>query len=100
MLCKVVFEGNMEQLRLLLKAGANTDAIDYDKQTALHIAAADGNLPAVSGVGLQVSSPLFIALTGQGHRGPKTWCANGVLVLLPCEWSQHLTSHLMVTCHM
>ena len=48
MLCKVVFEGSMEQLRLLLKAGADPNAIDYDKQTALHIAAADGNVPAVS----------------------------------------------------
>jgi ankyrin repeat protein len=31
----------------LLRAGANVDSFDYDKRTALHVAAADGNLAAV-----------------------------------------------------
>ena len=47
-LCKAVAEGRIDQLRLLLRAGANVNAADYDGQTALHVAAADGNLPAVS----------------------------------------------------
>lgn len=47
-LCTAVFEGDMPLLRRLLHAGASPNAGDYDKRTALHIAAADGNLPAVS----------------------------------------------------
>lgn len=46
-LCTAVFDGDMPLLRRLLHAGANPNAGDYDKRTALHIAAADGNLPAV-----------------------------------------------------
>lgn len=51
LLCKCVFEGKIDMLKSLLRAGANSNSIDYDKQTALHIAAADGNLPAVSAEG-------------------------------------------------
>lgn len=47
-LCTCVFEGDLTLLRRLLRAGADPDAADYDKRTALHIAAADGNLAAVS----------------------------------------------------
>jgi hypothetical protein len=46
-LCTAVFDGDMPLLRRLLHAGANPNAADYDKRTALHIAAAEGNLPAV-----------------------------------------------------
>jgi ankyrin repeat protein len=46
-LCTAVYDGDMPLLRRLLHAGANPNAGDYDKRTALHIAAADGNLPAV-----------------------------------------------------
>jgi glutaminase len=42
-----VYEGDMQLLRRLLHAGARADAEDYDKRTALHIAASDGNMPAV-----------------------------------------------------
>lgn len=48
-LCTAVHEGDMPLLRRLLRAGADPNAGDYDKRTALHIAAADGNLPAVRG---------------------------------------------------
>lgn len=48
MMCKLVYEGDMPQLRLLLRAGASPNVQDYDQQTPLHIAAADANLPAVS----------------------------------------------------
>lgn len=47
LLCTCVFSGELGLLRRLLRAGAHTDAGDYDKRTALHIAAAEGNLPAV-----------------------------------------------------
>jgi hypothetical protein len=47
-LCTAVYDGDMPLLRRLLRAGANPDAGDYDKRTPLHIAAAEGNLPAVS----------------------------------------------------
>lgn len=46
-LCTCVFEGNLPLLQRLLKAGVPADAGDYDKRTALHIAAAEGNTAAV-----------------------------------------------------
>ncbi len=46
-LCTCVFEGNLPLLRRLIRAGAAADAGDYDKRTALHIAAAEGNTAAV-----------------------------------------------------
>ena len=47
-LCTCVFEGNLPLLRRLIRAGAAADAGDYDKRTALHIAASEGNTAAVS----------------------------------------------------
>eukprot|EP00775_Hariotina_reticulata_P006152 gene6152-6389_t len=47
-LCTAVYDGDTLKLKRLLQAGANANAADYDKRTALHIAAADGNLPAVT----------------------------------------------------
>ncbi|CAL5221935.1 g4209 [Coccomyxa viridis] len=46
-LCTCVFEGNLPLLRRLIRAGAAADAGDYDKRTALHIAAAEGNTAAM-----------------------------------------------------
>ena len=48
-LCTCVFEGNLPLLRRLIRAGAAADAGDYDKRTALHIAASEGNTAAVGG---------------------------------------------------
>lgn len=48
LLCKATYEGKLDRLSNLLRAGCQPDAHDYDGQTALHVAAADGNLPAVS----------------------------------------------------
>lgn len=47
-MCKAVFEGDLMLLRRFLNAGADPDCADYDQRTALHIAAADGKLSAVS----------------------------------------------------
>jgi ankyrin repeat protein len=47
LLCKATYEGKLDRLSNLLRAGCQADAHDYDGQTALHVAAADGNLPAV-----------------------------------------------------
>ena len=49
LLCTAVLEGDLEMLRLFAKSGgaAKMDAADYDKRTALHIAAAEGNVPAI-----------------------------------------------------
>jgi ankyrin repeat protein len=44
--CQAVFDGDSTLLRRLLRAGISVDAADYDKRTASHIAAAEGNLSA------------------------------------------------------
>ena len=49
-MCTAVFEGDTPLLRRLLSSGASADECDYDKRTALHIAAAEGNMPAVRSV--------------------------------------------------
>jgi ankyrin repeat protein len=66
LLCSAVSEGDLQLLKRLLAAGANPNAADYDKRRPLHIAAADGNLPAVSELcgllgadGLQVVTQCF-----------------------------------------
>lgn len=53
LLCNCVYECNLPLLRRLLRAGAPVDNGDYDKRTALHISAAEGNAVMVSlGLGL------------------------------------------------
>ena len=46
-LCQLVFEGDATTLRRLLLAKINVNAADYDRRTAAHIAAAEGNLVAI-----------------------------------------------------
>jgi hypothetical protein len=48
LLCNCVYECNLPLLRRLLRAGAPVDIGDYDKRTALHISAAEGNAVMVS----------------------------------------------------
>ena len=45
-LCQLVFDGDATTLRRLLHAKINVNAADYDRRTAAHIAAAEGNLVA------------------------------------------------------
>jgi hypothetical protein len=69
-LCTAVFDGDMPLLRRLLHAGASPNVGDYDKRTALHIAAADGNLPAVSVTGGWVCA----AACGRKPQYGQGWC--------------------------
>jgi hypothetical protein len=46
-LCQAVFDGDVVLLKRLLKAGIQVNAADYDKRTAAHIAAAEGNGAAI-----------------------------------------------------
>lgn len=46
-LCQAVFDGDTTLLKRLLRANINVDAADYDKRTAAHIAAAEGNVAAI-----------------------------------------------------
>jgi len=46
-LCQAVFDGDILLLKRLLKAGIGIDSADYDKRTASHIAAAEGNVAAI-----------------------------------------------------
>lgn len=63
-LCTCVFEGNLPLLRRLITAGIHVDSADYDKRTALHISAAEGNLQAVGAACLSVCSPAGCLLCG------------------------------------
>lgn len=47
-LCQCIFEGDMALMRRYIKAGVDMDIGDYDQRTALHVAAAEANLPAVT----------------------------------------------------
>jgi ankyrin repeat protein len=46
-LCQAVFDGDIVLLKRLLHAGIQVNAADYDKRTAAHIAAAEGNVAAI-----------------------------------------------------
>jgi ankyrin repeat protein len=46
-LCQAVFDGDILTLRRLLRAKIQVNASDYDKRTAVHIAAAEGNVAAI-----------------------------------------------------
>jgi glutaminase len=46
-MCTAAAQGNVDLIRRYIKAGINVNAADYDKRTALHIAAAEGNLEVV-----------------------------------------------------
>ena len=57
-LCQTVFDGDTVLLKRLVRAGIDINAGDYDKRSAVHISAAEGNL-----VALKVQS-----LRGHRHR--------------------------------
>lgn len=46
-LCSLALDGKASRLELYLRCGANPDSADHDSRTALHVAAAEGNLPCV-----------------------------------------------------
>jgi ankyrin repeat protein len=69
-LCTFVFEGNLPALRRLVRAGADVDAGDYDRRTALHISAAEGNLQAVRGRAAELASLLPPSLAARSRWQP------------------------------
>ena len=59
-LCQTVFDGDTVLLKRLVRAGIDINAGDYDKRSAVHISAAEGNLVALKvlvdgGANLQVT---------------------------------------------
>ena len=64
-LCQCIFEGDMALMRRYIKAGVDIDIGDYDQRTALHIAAAEVNLPAVTSF---CSKPTRACLCLCAHR--------------------------------
>ena len=46
-LCELARRGSLDVLKLMLQAGAQVDAADYDQRTCLHLAASEGNLPII-----------------------------------------------------
>ena len=46
-MCRAAADGDELLLGKLLSAGAHPDAADYDRRTALHLSAAEGELPIV-----------------------------------------------------
>eukprot|EP00961_Rhodomonas_salina_P021890 294836-Rhodomonas_salina.1 len=46
-LCEAASEGDLEQLRKIMDSGADANAADYDKRSAMHLASAEGHLAVV-----------------------------------------------------
>ncbi len=46
-LCQAVYDGDILMLKRLLNAKIHVNAFDYDKRTAAHIAALEGNVAAL-----------------------------------------------------
>ena len=46
-LCQAVYDGDILMLKRLLNAKIQVNASDYDKRTAAHIAASEGNVAAL-----------------------------------------------------
>ncbi len=61
-LCQCIFDGDMALMRRYIKAGVDIDIGDYDQRTALHIAAAEVNLPAVGILPFNLPLPLPLPL--------------------------------------
>ena len=72
-------EGNIPMLRILLENGVSADLEDYDKRTALHHAAAEGQLAAAYFLVYRRAHP-------QGHAGSFICLSRiGILCLLLCH---------------
>lgn len=68
-LCTAAAQGNADLIRRYIKAGINVNAADYDKRTALHIAAAEGNLDVVRAPGF-ISFYGYLRATNSFYRSP------------------------------
>jgi hypothetical protein len=113
-MCSCVFESNLPLLRRLIRAGAPVDAGDYDKRTALHISAAEGNAAAVRHLGFAMVFPLplnHFATVSAAALAPgmaRTRCLGSATVLplslhhfatvLPLLWPRHAAHPPPPTC--
>eukprot|EP00986_Skeletonema_menzelii_P015350 scaffold11569_cov157-Skeletonema_menzelii.AAC.3 len=77
-LCQAVYDGDILYLKRLLRAGINVNAADYDKRTASHIAAAEGNAAAIRilaehGADLSVADRWGNTVQDEGNKGKLAW---------------------------
>jgi ankyrin repeat protein len=81
--CKLIYPSPTPRLpsrSRLITAGADANATDYDQRTALHIAAADGNLSAVKVLVEQGKARTYVKdrrVAGSwrtGRRWPRSVC--------------------------
>ncbi len=72
-ICTCVFECNVPLLRRFIKAGIAVNSGNFDKRTAVHVAAAEGNLAAVRIFYCASSKtrPCFLTLGKQFHPSIK-----------------------------
>ena len=64
LLCEYVLENNLDGIQRLIEGGADVNAADYDRRTALHVAACEGTMNIVKylvGKGTRHSSFSLIA---------------------------------------
>eukprot|EP00978_Attheya_sp_CCMP212_P044918 scaffold327168_cov59-Attheya_sp.AAC.1 len=65
-LCQAVFDGDILMLKRLVKAKIQVNASDYDKRTAVHIAASEGNMAALK-VLVELGSADLSGMDRWGH---------------------------------
>lgn len=90
-LCQAVFDGDILLLKRLIRAGIQVDAADYDKRTAAHIAAAEGEEELIQ-IGslsnfLEISHPRFSLLGFVGNVAAiRVLAENGADLTLEDRW--------------
>ena len=65
-LCELAKQGRLDYMKVLLSSGCGVNAADYDKRTALHLAASEGNSHIVKAL-LEAGANVF-ALDRWGSR--------------------------------
>jgi ankyrin repeat protein len=90
-------------LRRLVSAGANPNTCDYDGRCPLHIAAAEGNIGAVSGRATHMHMPDATLLSHCPLYRPSVpacwylWCTTCLLTCICCS-SYGITCSMIIRC--